>query len=57
MQRGQLDREALHALHRRLDVSALPVPQAPAYLQALRSGPTPSPEAVEPAWPNKPSDF
>jgi hypothetical protein len=57
VQRGQLDGDALLALHRRLNVAALPDPQAAVYLQALRAGPAPPPEAAEPALPSKPSDF
>lgn len=57
VQRGQLDREELTALHRRLDAAVLPAPQSPVYLQALRSGPSPPPEAVEPAMPTGTSNF
>lgn len=55
--RGQLDRDALAALHRRLAATALPAPQAPVFLQALRSGPAALPEAGEPVLPNGPSNF
>lgn len=46
--RGQLDRAALIALHRRLIPAPLPPPQAAIFLNALKAGPAASEDPIEP---------
>lgn len=55
--RGQLDRDAMAVLHRQLAPASLPQPQAPVFLQALRSSPAPLPDVDDPAQTGGVSDF